>query len=140
MKPTTIILILFLILLQIISCSDSEVPQEDFALIAAFKSMKSRQAIQESPQHLYQHYCSVCHGNSGEADGFNTFNLDPKPLSFLDTLFIEKNDSLSILKAISEGGNGKELSKMMPPYKHTLSKTERERLTSFILSLNRTSE
>ncbi|MEE9170069.1 MAG: c-type cytochrome [bacterium] len=36
-------------------------------------------------KHLYAHYCAVCHGASGEGDGFNAFNLDPRPRNLADS-------------------------------------------------------
>ena len=34
---------------------------------------------------LYDHYCAVCHGSSGEGDGFNAFNLDPRLRNLADS-------------------------------------------------------
>ena len=30
-------------------------------------------------QALYRHYCLNCHGEQGRGDGFNAYNLDPRP-------------------------------------------------------------
>ncbi|MFQ5628781.1 MAG: c-type cytochrome, partial [bacterium] len=37
---------------------------------------------------LYDRYCAVCHGASGEGDGFNSYNLDPRPHSLADSAYI----------------------------------------------------
>ena len=30
-------------------------------------------------QEIYRHDCQTCHGEGGAGDGFNAFNLDPRP-------------------------------------------------------------
>ena len=36
-------------------------------------------------KHVYEKFCAVCHGVEGKGDGFNAFNLDPKPRDFTDS-------------------------------------------------------
>jgi mono/diheme cytochrome c family protein len=36
---------------------------------------------------LFRHYCAVCHGGEGHGDGFNAYNLDPKPRDLADPAF-----------------------------------------------------
>ncbi len=133
-------MLFFSISVLIVSCANDQEAQIDYALKAASELMEEKSFIDYDPSQLFEYYCGVCHGPTGNADGFNTFNLDPKPLSFQDTLFINNNDSISILGVISDGGDGEKISKMMPPYRRTLTKKERERLTGFILSLSHNGE
>ena len=72
---------------------------------------------------VYQHYCQTCHGDSGAGDGFNAFNLDPRPRDFSDPAFQKKTDA-DIRDAIRRGGAGVGLSPLMPPWGRTLSERQ----------------
>ncbi|HEY6950873.1 MAG TPA: c-type cytochrome, partial [Bacteroidota bacterium] len=55
---------------------------------------------------LYTKYCAVCHGDHGKGDGFNAFNLDPKPRDFTDARAMAGMDEATLLATIREGGKG----------------------------------
>lgn len=84
---------------------------------------------------LFEHYCSVCHGTAGAGDGFNSYNLEPKPKSFRDSLYMSNLSDSNLLQVISLGGTSMNKSVMMPAYSHTLSIIERERIVKYIRTL-----
>jgi mono/diheme cytochrome c family protein len=70
---------------------------------------------------IYRHYCQTCHGETGAGDGFNAFNLDPRPRDLSDPAFQKKKSDLELADTIRRGGAGVGLSALMPPWGHTLS-------------------
>jgi mono/diheme cytochrome c family protein len=87
-------------------------------------------------QHVYQHYCMTCHGETGAGDGFNAFNLDPRPRDFSDPAFLKKSDA-DVREAIRRGGAGVGLSPLMPPWGRTLNDRQIEDLILYLKSLRR---
>jgi mono/diheme cytochrome c family protein len=69
---------------------------------------------------LFRHYCQTCHGETGAGDGFNAYNLDPRPKDFSAPAFQRKTDA-DLADAVRRGGAGVGLSPLMPPWGHTLS-------------------
>src|ERR1017187_4358286 len=53
---------------------------------------------------VYQHYCLVCHGESGKGDGRNAPTLDPRPHDFTDMKFWQATREDRIYDAIAQGG------------------------------------
>ena len=43
--------------------------------------------FQRQGQRLFLHYCAVCHGDRGAGDGFNAWNLDPRPRDLGDSAY-----------------------------------------------------
>lgn len=69
----------------------------------------------------YRHYCETCHGVEGKGDGFNAFNLDPKPADFTASSFHAARSDEQLAAAIAGGGRSVGRSAGMPPWGHTLS-------------------
>jgi mono/diheme cytochrome c family protein len=72
----------------------------------------------------YQHYCQTCHGETGAGDGFNAFNLDPRPRDLSDPSFQKKKTDADLADTIQRGGAGVGLSPLMPPWGKTLSSAQ----------------
>jgi mono/diheme cytochrome c family protein len=70
---------------------------------------------------LYDNYCAVCHGTSGEGDGFNSYNLYPRPRSFADSAYIAALSDATLRETIARGGRGINKSVLMPAYQATLT-------------------
>jgi mono/diheme cytochrome c family protein len=85
----------------------------------------------------FQHYCQSCHGETGAGDGFNAFNLDPKPRDISDAAFQKKKADAELSDAIRRGGAGVGLSALMPPWGRTLSRAEIEQVVLYIRSLRK---
>lgn len=87
---------------------------------------------------VFGHYCQTCHGETGSGDGFNAFNLDPKPRDLADPAFQKKGDA-ELADAIRRGGAGVGLSPLMPPWGRTLSARQIDQAVLYVRSLKRTS-
>jgi mono/diheme cytochrome c family protein len=70
---------------------------------------------------IYRHYCQTCHGETGAGDGFNAFNLDPRPRDLSDPALQKKKSDAELADTIRRGGAGVGMSALMPPWGHTLS-------------------
>ena len=87
---------------------------------------------QREGKRLFEHYCAVCHGVGGAGDGFNSYNLDPKPNSFRDSVYMSNLSDLNLQQIITLGGQSMNKSTLMPAYSHTLTEIQIERLIKFI--------
>jgi len=88
---------------------------------------------------VYRHYCQTCHGETGAGDGFNAFNLDPRPRDFSDPAFQKKKSDAELADAIRRGGSGVGLSPLMPPWGRTLSTQQIDQAVLYVRSLKKTS-
>jgi mono/diheme cytochrome c family protein len=86
---------------------------------------------------VFQHYCQTCHGETGAGDGFNAFNLDPRPRDISDPAFQKKKTDAELADAIQRGGAGVGLSALMPPWGRTLSRAEVDEVVLYIRSLRK---
>jgi mono/diheme cytochrome c family protein len=84
---------------------------------------------------LYRHYCLNCHGETGKGDGFNAFNLDPKPRSLADSSFQAQRSDSDLVVAIRSGGAAVGLSTGMPPWGRTLPERQIQDVVAYLRSL-----
>jgi mono/diheme cytochrome c family protein len=87
---------------------------------------------------LFDQYCAVCHGMSGEGDGFNAYNLNPKPHSLADSTYMKPLSVETLSETISFGGRGINKSVLMPAYQNTLDKTQISNVVTYIETFNKT--
>ena len=120
---TTIVLLLFLS-----SCSSE--PKKELSKSFATQSALNYSARQG--EFLYNKYCAVCHGAGGEGDGFNAFNLDPKPRDFTDFEYMSNFSDDRLFEAINQGGRGINKSVNMPTWKNVLKDYQISYLVSYI--------
>jgi mono/diheme cytochrome c family protein len=106
----------FLLLLAAAACSKRTPAPKPVAARAPVESYELRLG-----KGLYLHYCQTCHGETGTGDGFNAFNLDPRPRNLSDPAFQKKRSDAELADTIRRGGAGVGLSALMPPWGHTLS-------------------
>jgi mono/diheme cytochrome c family protein len=85
---------------------------------------------------VYRHYCQTCHGETGAGDGFNAYNLDPRPRDFSDPALQKKPDA-DLRDAIRRGGAGVGLSPLMPPWGHTLDDRKIDDVVLYLRTLRR---
>ncbi len=86
---------------------------------------------------VFRHYCQTCHGESGAGDGFNAFNLDPKPRDLSDPAFQTKKTDADLADTVRRGGSGVGLSALMPPWGRTLSEDQIRDVILYVRSLKR---
>lgn len=89
--------------------------------------------------HLYKKYCMVCHGESGRGDGFNAFNLDPRPRNFTDARYMNSLSNERLLETVNQGGRGVNKSPLMPSWGYRLSKSEMEYVITYVRYLTKAS-
>ncbi len=77
------------------------------------KSRRGLNDIELKGEEYYKHYCSICHGEEGRGDGFNSYNLNPKPKSFAE--IIPSMDDEYLYKVISEGTASVGKTPLCPP-------------------------
>jgi mono/diheme cytochrome c family protein len=106
----------FLLLLSTAACSKRTPAPKPVAAKAPVDSYELRLG-----RETYRHYCQTCHGETGAGDGFNAFNLDPRPRDLSDPAFQKKKSDAELADTIRRGGAGVGLSALMPPWGHTLS-------------------
>jgi cytochrome c len=150
MKHLDIHLIVFLLVLSQISCHESHrsgtASQKDRdSLTAAITDSLRRYDpwirytyIERQGKQLFEQYCVVCHGQMGEGDGFNAYNLNPKPHSLSDSTYMRALSRETLTETISFGGKGVNKSVLMPAYKNTLSKTQISNMVAYIETFTQT--
>lgn len=135
-----VISITILSLIFIIACnskSDKELTPKvsDEINGNAFDAWKELNYSERQGKFLFDKYCTVCHGKRGEGDGFNSYNLNPKPKNLQDSIYINKVSDTFLNQIISSGGKGVNMSSQMPYYKYLLDETEIKNIISYIRKL-----
>jgi len=79
---------------------------------------------------LFGHYCTTCHGEQGEGDGQNAYNLDPAPPNFKETLKLHPS---SYWRQIIEGGTAAVgRSPLCPPWGRELTPGDIDAIVSYM--------
>ena len=87
---------------------------------------------QRQGRFLYSKYCSICHGTEGKGDGFNAFNLDPKPKDLTEKQYIQALTDEKLFGIVSQGGRSVNKSSSMPAWRGRLSKQEIDYLVAYV--------
>jgi mono/diheme cytochrome c family protein len=80
-------------------------------------------------KHLFDHYCTTCHGDEGKGDGQNASNLNPQ----VPDLTASKSlaDPAYVRRVIAEGSAAVGRSPLSPPWGRNLSPQEVEYLVLY---------
>jgi len=82
-------------------------------------------------QNLYTTYCVPCHGITGLGDGPVGLTINPKPADLRQHAIPGVHTDAQLFEWITNGFPGSQ----MPPFKTTLSDTDRWNLVNFIRTL-----
>ncbi len=85
---------------------------------------------------VYDRYCAVCHGAEGQGDGFNAYNLNPRPRDFTEPGFLSALSDEWLLEVIRQGGRGVKRSVLMPSYENTLSEAQMRDVVDYLRYLS----
>jgi mono/diheme cytochrome c family protein len=105
---------------------DTSLPHLLAAAVDSF-SYEERQG-----KELYRKYCMVCHGEEGKGDGFNAYNLDPKPRDFTDSAAMSRLTDERILLTIEGGGRSVNRSPLMPSWGGRLVPAEMRYVLAYV--------
>lgn len=84
---------------------------------------------------LFRHYCVICHGEEGHGDGFNAYNLDPKPRDLADPAFQAQRSDEELAAIIRSGGGVAGLSTGMPPWGRTLAERKIRNIVHYLRAI-----
>ena len=82
-------------------------------------------------QNLFTTHCALCHGESGKGDGPVGLALNPRPADLAQHAVPGVHTDAQLFEWITSGFPGSQ----MPPFKNTLSDTDRWNLVNFIRTL-----
>lgn len=91
--------------------------------------------IQLAGKAYYKQYCMVCHGEEGKGDGFNAFNLDPRPKDLTSVTKFVSNESFC--KAVADGARNLDGKILCPPWGRTLDKDKIVAIVDYIRTLGK---
>ncbi|HLG21409.1 MAG TPA: cytochrome c, partial [Candidatus Manganitrophaceae bacterium] len=89
-------------------------------------------------RHVFNRYCTPCHGESGRGDGYNAVNLDPHPRDLTDRgeQYMAKLTNEEIYEVVEKGGRGVELSPLMPSWGKVFSEEEIWSVVAYVRTLH----
>ena len=82
---------------------------------------------------LYTLYCATCHGDTGQGDGPGAVNLNPQPAPLAQTG--QRVSDAYLFWRISDGGQVEPFNSAMPPWRFSLSESDRWSLVHYLRSL-----
>jgi mono/diheme cytochrome c family protein len=112
-----------------------EVQQSGFVLPQKHQSQLT--PAEETGHALYEYYCYLCHGKTGNGDGFNSYTLTTPPAKFADAVFMSTISDKQIKTAIKGGGPALGLSPQMPIWGSVLTDKQVDDVIDFIRTLSK---
>lgn len=85
---------------------------------------------------VFLRYCSICHGAEGKGDGFNAFNLDPRPRDLSDKQYMSAFSEERLYQTIDLGGRGMNKSPSMPSWGGRLNRQEIRYVIAYVQSMS----
>lgn len=84
---------------------------------------------------VYEYYCALCHGLTGDGDGFNAYSLSIPPAKHSNASYMHTLSDAHIGEIIRNGGVAKERSPLMPPWGNILNDDEISYIIGYIRTL-----
>jgi mono/diheme cytochrome c family protein len=88
-------------------------------------------------QTLYNYYCALCHGATGNGDGFNSYTLTSKPAKLADPALIARLSDAQIMEVIKKGGRALGLSPSMPSWDDLFKAQDITALSAYIRTFSK---
>ena len=110
-----------------------KVEQSEFVLPQKHKSQLT--PAEQRGQALYEYYCYLCHGKTGNADDFNSYSLTTPPAKFADSTLMATLSDTQIQTVIKGGGPALGLSPQMPTWGGVLTDKQVDDVIAFIRTL-----
>jgi mono/diheme cytochrome c family protein len=126
-----------LFLLALAGCRGHARPPLSEPLADAFRKHAQEEGLSRTEtegKRLFAHYCATCHGDAGHGDGQNSYNLDPKPPDFQESL--SAHDSSYWRQIIESGTSSVGRSALCPPWGRTLSQDDVAALVAYLGKLS----
>jgi mono/diheme cytochrome c family protein len=117
---------------------DSDVLKEPSPIEDLAVRNKSPDPLVESQSRgakAYKHYCSICHGDKGQGDGFNSTNLAVPPRNFSAAQFWRQATDEQLLLTVTKGGPAAGKSVLMPAWGKTLTDRDMRDIVAFLHTL-----
>lgn len=136
--------VLFLLSLSLVDCSsnrggskpqarkDSVTSPDSTAPAPSATSAMTMTYEQRQGRFIYEKYCAICHGAEGRGDGFNAFNLNPKPRNFTDKKYLGASTDEKLIETIGGGGRAVNKSSLMPTWGGRLTRREIEDVVAYV--------
>lgn len=90
---------------------------------------------EQKGQSLYEFYCYLCHGKTGNADEFNSYSLTTPPAKFADAALMAKLSNTQMQTVIKGGGPALGLSPQMPTWGSVLTEKQVDDVIAFIRTI-----
>jgi cytochrome c len=113
----------------------SEVKQPEFLMPQKHESRLTPAG--QRGQSLYEYYCYLCHGKTGNADDFNSYSLTTPSAKFADATLMAKLSDAQIQTVIKGGGPALGLSPQMPIWGSVLTDKQVDDVIAFIRTLSK---
>ena len=97
--------------------------------------MAAEKPLFKNGESIYKWYCTPCHGDEGNGNGFNAKNLDPRPANHTDPKLMTRRTDEELSDAISGGGRRVGKSTLMPPWGNTFDKAKIKSLVQYLRKL-----
>jgi len=88
-----------------------------------------------TPENIYLSKCAICHGEKGNADGFNASYLTAIPTKHTDGTYMAKKPDDTLFDGVFAGGYILNKSHLMPAWGNALSKDEIQELVTYMRTL-----
>lgn len=121
-----------------VSSSDSILQETEAEVLEALPPVEkdireSQSYTYKEGQRLYQHYCSVCHGITGDGMGrYFGYAVEPKPANFTDSTFMAGTSDEALFKSIHDGPQSIGKSNLCPPWGKTFHDEEIDFLVQYV--------
>ena len=86
---------------------------------------------------MYDYYCVLCHGATGNGDGFNSYILTTPPAKLADPNLMGKLSDAQIMAVVKKGGAALGLSSQMPSWGGLFKNQDITALIAYIRTLSK---